>query len=165
MPVDMNQTIQEASLDNLHDIILPDAVGLFPVAPGWILVGISLLTLLFHFAVKGYDHYKKTLYKREALRELERSKYDSKEGLVALLTLARRVAIAAYGREATAKLTGDAWWNFMEQHSKVQMSGELREKIATLLYDSSSTEDTSSYQTMRSIVEVWIKTHKVSDNV
>lgn len=161
----MNQTIAEASLDNLHDIILPDAVGLLPLAPGWIILGGLLLTLLLHFAVKGYKRYQKTLYKREALKELERSTDEGKEGAVALLALARRVAIAAYGREAMAKLTGDAWWNFMEQHSKVKMSGELREKITTLLYNDGTPEDNSSYQMIRSIVGVWIKTHKVPENV
>jgi len=165
MPVDMNQTIQEASLDNLHDIILPDAVGFFPLAPGWIIVGVLLLSLLFHFVVKGYERYKKTLYRREALRELERNTDESKEEAVVLLSLARRVAIAAYGREETAPLTGDAWWNFMENNSKVQISGELREKITTLLYDRRSTGEYSYYQTIRSIVEVWIKTHKVPGNV
>ena len=49
MPVDMNKTIAQASLDNLHDIIVPDGVGFFPPAPGWIVVGLLLLALLFHF--------------------------------------------------------------------------------------------------------------------
>ncbi len=34
MSVKMNQTIAEASLDNLHDIIIPPAIGFFPLAPG-----------------------------------------------------------------------------------------------------------------------------------
>ncbi len=161
----MNKTIEEASLDNLHDIIVPDAIEFFPLAPGWIIVGILLLTLLFHFAVKGYKNYKKSLYRREALKELEVSKENGKKGSLALLALARRVAIAAYGREVAARLTGDAWWNFMEEHSKVQISGELREKITTVLYDTQSINDTSSYQKIRSIVTVWIKTHKVSEHV
>lgn len=161
----MNKTIEEASLDNLNDIIVPDAVGFFPMAPGWIIVGLLLLTIPFHFAVKSYKKYKKSLYRREALKELEESKENGKEASIALLALARRVAIAAYGREATAKLTGDAWWNFMEEHSKVQISGEMREKITTLLYDTQSANDTSSYQTIRSIVRVWIKTHKVPAHV
>ena len=49
MSTDMNKTIAEASLDNLHDIIMPDAVGLFPLAPGWVMVLLLLLALLFHF--------------------------------------------------------------------------------------------------------------------
>ena len=82
MSVDMNQTIAEASLDNLHDIIVPDAVGFFPLAPGWYFVILLCLTLLFHFGWKSYVRYQKNQYRRDAEKELEalnnknREKYD-----------------------------------------------------------------------------------------
>ena len=161
----MNKTIQEASLDNLHDIIVPDGIGYFPLAPGWLIVGVLLITLLFHFVVQAYKRYKKTLYKREALTELENHRDESKDDALALLKLARRVAIAAYGREEIAGLSGENWWDFMEQHSKVKMSKELRDEIATLLYDNTAQIDTAQYRSIRSKVSVWIKTHKVSTNV
>ena len=161
----MNKTIQEASLDNLHDIIVPDAIGFFPLAPGWIIVGVLLLTLLFHFVVQAYKRYKKTLYKREALTELENYRDESKDDALALLKLARRVAIAAYGREEIAGLSGDDWWEFMEQCSKVKVSRELRDEISTLLYDNTAQIDTKQFRLISSMVSVWIKTHQVSTNV
>ena len=60
MPIDMNQTIAEASLDNLNDIIVPDAVGFFPLAPGWVIVILLVLALLFHFAFMAYSRYKRS---------------------------------------------------------------------------------------------------------
>ena len=161
----MNKTIQEASLDNLHDIIVPDAIGFFPLAPGWIIVGVLLLTLLFHFVVQAYKRYKKTLYKREALTELENYRDESKDDALALLKLARRVAIAAYGRGEIAGLSGDDWWEFMEQCSKVKVSRELRDEISTLLYDNTAQIDTKQFRLISSMVSVWIKTHQVSTNV
>lgn len=165
MPVDMNKTIEEASLDNLHDIIVPDAVGIFPLAPGWYMLALLFLTLLFYVAMKGYTQYTKTLYKREALREISTYSSKSRETALALLSLAKRVGIAAYGREEIAPLSGESWWDFMESHSKVKVSRELRDKITTLLYDDTVQSDTSHFNTIESLVTLWVNTHKVSEDV
>lgn len=165
MPVDMNKTIAEASLDNLHDIIVPEAVSFFPPAPGWIIVLILLLALLLHFAVKAYRRYKKSLYRREALKELGIYRQHSKENTVALLSLAKRVAIAAYGREEVAKLYDDAWWNFMEKQSKAKVSPEAREDIAKLLYDGSYMVNSVLHDNIIQFVTLWIKTHKAESDV
>ena len=165
MSVDMNKTIAEASLDNLHDIIIPEAVGCLPPAPGWYMLGLLLLALLGHFVMNAYKRYKKSLYKREALVEVGRYKEESKEDMIHLLTLAKRVAITAYGREEIAKLSGDSWWDFMEQHSKAKVSKELRVQIAYLLYDRDYDHDSVDYPAIKNFVTLWIKTHKVSDHV
>ncbi len=161
----MNKTIAEASLDNLHDIILPEAVGYLPPAPGWYVLALLVLALLFHFSMGFYKRYKKSLYRREALDELGSYEAQGKEEMLHLLTLAKRVAIAAYGREEIAKLSAESWWNFMEQHSKARVSKELRVQIANLLYD--KTYDTKSIDSsaIKKFVTLWIKTHKVSPHV
>ena len=161
----MNKTIAQASLDNLHDIIVPDGVGFFPPAPGWIVVGLLLLALLFHFSVKRYKQYKKSQYKREALKELETYKNSSKEDVVALLSLAKRVGIAAFGRHEIAKLSDNSWWDFMEQHSKVKIDVQLRVALSKLLYDASYTMDNVLYENTKAFVTVWIKTHKGGKDV
>jgi len=165
MPVDMNQTIAQASLDNLNDIIVPVAVGFFPLAPGWIILFFLALTLLFHSIFKAYKRYKKALYKREALKELESYTKESRDEIIALLMLAKRVAIAAYGRPQIAKLSGESWWNFMEQHSQVIVSKELRAELSDLLYDTAKQNDSSRHSALKDLVTLWIRTHKVSRDV
>ena len=165
MSVDMNKTIAEASLDNLHDIIVPEAVGFFPPAPGWYTVGLLCLALLFHFMVKRYKQYKKSEYKREALKELLTYEKSSKENVVALLTLAKRVGIAAFGRHEIVKLSDDSWWDFMEQHSKTKVDSQLRVALSKLLYDASYTWDNTLYEKTSTFVTVWIKTHKEDKDV
>lgn len=165
MSVDMNKTIAEASLDNLHDIIVPDAVGLFPLAQGWYMVALLGLALLFHVAVRRYAQYKKRLYKREALREISTYSSKNKETVLALLALAKRVGIAAYGREKIAPLSGESWWDFMENHSRVKIRRELRDTIATLLYDDSAKSSVSDFNAIKSLTTLWIKTHRVSEHV
>ena len=165
MPVDMNKTIAEASLDNLHDIIVPEAVGFFPPAPGWMIVLLLLLTLLFHYLVKAYRHYKRSLYRRQALEELGMYRQHSKKNASSLLMLAKRVGIAAYGREDIAKLYDDSWWDFMEKHSKAKVSPEAREGIAKLLYDESYTMNGELQDNIITFVTLWIKTHKGKSDV
>jgi len=58
MPLDMNKTIADASLNNLHDIMVPAAVGFFPLAPGWYIVLLLFLSLLFHFATEWIATHK-----------------------------------------------------------------------------------------------------------
>ena len=165
MPIDMNQTIAEASLDNLHDIIVPDAIGFFPPAPGWYILGLLFLALLFHFTLRFYARYKKSLYKREALTELAKYQGENKEEVLHLLSLSKRVAIVAYGREESAMLSGEPWWNYMEQHSKVNISKELRDELSKLLYDEAYESDRAHYKTIKAFVSLWIKTHKVAHHV
>ncbi len=161
----MNKTIAEASLDNLHDIIIPDAVGYLPPAPGWYVLGLLVLSLLFHFSIGFYKRYKKSLYRREALDELCSYEERGKDETLHLLTLAKRVAITAYGREEIAMLSGDSWWDFMEQHSKAKVSKELRVQIAYLLYDKAYEPNSVDYSSIKEFVTLWINTHKVSNNV
>jgi len=165
MSAELNQTIEAASLDNLHDIIAPDAIGFFPLAPGWYIVLLLFLTLLFHLAWKRYKLYKKEQYKRDALAELSGLREQSKMNSIRLLSLAKRVAISAYERENIAKLSEDAWWDFMQTHSKAKISTELRKNIHTLLYE----EDANVYDNLHAhvlnVVSEWIKTHKVLSDV
>ncbi len=169
MSLDMNQTIKEASLDNLHDIMLPDAVCFFPPAPGWYIVALLLLALFFHFVIEGYKYYQRSQYIREALKELdfykENRNQKSKENAVDLLALAKRVGIIAYGRESIAKLSEDSWWNFMENHSKVKINTALREEITKLLYEERYTMENTLHDNIIQVVTSWIKTHKMDRHV
>jgi len=156
----MNKTIAEASLDNLHDIIVPEGVGFFPLSAGWTIVLLLVLALLFHFSLLAYKKYQKSLYKREALAELAE---DS--DLLTLLSLAKRVGIAAYGRDKIAVLSADAWWDFMQTHSRVKVSQPLRDEIEKSLYDEEDEIDSMTLEKVKTMVREWIKTHKVGSDV
>ena len=165
MSVDMNQTIAEASLDNLHDILVPDAIGFFPLAPGWYILSLLLLTLLFHFGYQKYKVYEREQYRRDAEEELEALNDKNRENTIALLGLAKRVAISAYGRETIATLDGDRWWDFMETHSKTSVDPDLRASIKKLLYEEGITFDASVFDAVFLMVSQWIETHTVVPHV
>ncbi len=161
----MNKTIAEASLDNLHDIIVPEAVGFFPLAPGWYILLLLFLTLLFHFALKRYRIYQKEEYRREAFEALAKLQQKNRENALALLSLAKRVGISAYGREKIAILNGDEWWNFMENHSQAIVDPALRKEIQTLLYQDEAEFSEGTFDAVLSFVTEWIATHKVVKHV
>ena len=165
MSVDMNKTIAEASLDNLHDILVPDTVGFFPLAPGWYIVLLLLLSLLFHFGYRYYQAYKKEQYRRDAEEELEAVNDKNRDNTIALLGLAKRVGLSAYGREVIVPLHGDVWWDFIEAHSEASVGADLRVSIQKLLYEEGVDFDACVFDAVFLMVSQWIETHTVVPHV
>ena len=165
MSIDLNQTTADASLDKLHDIIVPDAIGVFPLAEGWILLGLLFLALLFHFLWQGWSRYKANQYRREARVELKSYEQNSKENAIALLSLAKRVALVCYGRQKVAHLSDEKWWHFMETHAKVKIDKTLRDALTSLLYTKDYTLEAADYKRLKQTVKVWIDTHKECKDV
>lgn len=155
----MNRTMAEASLDNLHDIMVPEPVGIFPLASGWIVLILLFLSLLFHFGWQKYLAYKKEQYRREALEELSLMKEPSSEHTFALLSLAKRTGMTAYGRERVAGLSNEAWWDFMQTESQTEIPDAMRALLMQFLYSDRELDD-QSYHALFTVVESWIKTHK-----
>lgn len=102
-------------------------------------------------------------YQRDALREMTRYQSKSKEDVWALLALAKRVGIVAYGRERVASLSGEAWWEFMQRHSQAVVSQQSQKEIEALLYHSNASY--IDFDAIKGFVTLWIKTHKVVEDV
>jgi len=159
MNTEMNQSIAGASLERMHDIIVPDAVGFLPPAPGWYIVLLLLLALLFHLSLQAYSRYKKRQYRRDALQELKRYREGNRENALALLALAKRVGIAAYGRKTVAVLSDEEWWEFIQCHSETAIELPLRDEIRRLLYDERFPLGDTLFGKIRAVVKSWIETH------
>ena len=104
---------ERKSLAELHDLVLPPEVSMWPSAPGWMLVGSVLFIALVLAAVRFAVRYRALRYRRVALAELARiraaRRYD------ALPALLKRVALAAHPRDEVAALSGPAWTRFLDQ--------------------------------------------------
>ncbi len=156
--VDLNNT---GSLDLMHDILVPPALSFWPLASGWYLVFGLLLAFVSHKGLQMYRGYQSNLYRREALAELVHLKNSAKnEKTVLLLGLMKRVALQHFGRDKVAALSHDAWWDFMESHSKVKVENVLRTYTQALLYDVNVKHDSKQIQKLESITATWIKTHQ-----
>ena len=99
----------------LRDLHLPEAIGWWPLAPGWwVLLGLAGLVLLLLFR-KAWVRWREDAARRVALRELARveSTYHESPNPVLLATrlseLLRRTMLAYSPRKEVAGLTGLQW--------------------------------------------------------
>lgn len=103
-----------AELRGLH---LPEAVGLWPPAPGWWLA--ALLAAAVVAAAVFAWHRRRQSLAAHALRELDRigGRRDADLGTVAtaLAELIRRVALERFGPTRVASLSGERWRSFLRE--------------------------------------------------
>ena len=147
-------------LSQLHDIHLPAPVSWWPPAIGWWL----LLLLLIILVVIGYWFYRRhqrMRWRRDALAELlhlQQQSLSSKELIIELSMLMRRVAITRFPREEVASLTGEKWLLFLDQQLKrpeFQQQGRLLITAPySTPYDKSVDADTKE---LCNLCERWIR--------
>lgn len=147
-------------LAQLRDIHLPNAIGWWPLAPGWyILMGLLLLLL----SAWAYFLYKKALYaraKKQALALLqsyeEQYTQDNNGPLFSarISELLRRVALVYYPRHEVASLQGEAWLNFLNKTSR----GLDFNSVKSMLLESPfKNEESTNLQPLLIQAKAWIK--------
>lgn len=99
----------------------PEAIGWWPLAPGWwLLVLLILVTALLLW--RGWRQRQRDP-RRYALRELEdvRQRFDqdgdTQAALVACNALLKRSAMTLFARHQVASLSGQRWLQFLLDHS------------------------------------------------
>ena len=100
-----------AALRGLH---LPEAVGVWPLAPGWWLVLAVVAGGLV--GVWAFARLRRASLAHHALAEVGRLDADSTDLQAlasALSEVLRRVALLRFGRERVASLHGDSWQEFL----------------------------------------------------
>jgi hypothetical protein len=105
----------------LRDLHLPEAVGWWPLAPGWwVLLGIAAVVVLLLLR-KAWIRWREDAARRVALRELTRveSAYRESPNPVLLATrlseLLRRTMLAYSPRKEVAGLTGPEWLAWLDR--------------------------------------------------
>lgn len=150
-----------ASLQNLHDMVLPPAVPLWPPAPGWYWVVGALLLALAWLMGQAICRYRANAYRRAALTELARLRDDN---LTALPALLKRTALAAFPRSRVAGLSGPAWWQFLDDSAGTtgfsDGAGLLLDRLA---YDPGGTLDPDERERLLAATQRWLSQHRSSD--
>ena len=111
-----------ASLERLHDVVLPTPVPWWPLAPGWYVVGSIFLILVGIAGWRWWRHWHSQAYRRAALAELRdwEAGRDGQEALAPndlaqLAALLRRTAMSVLPREQVAGLPESAWISILKQ--------------------------------------------------
>lgn len=154
-----------ASLDRLHDIVVPPPVPWWPPAPGWLwLLGlVSLLAAMA--ALRWFAHRQRNRYRREALAELSRLEADAGDAskrataLAGLSALLKRTALTAYGREPVAALTGAAWFAFLDRTGGTRFGDGLGRALESSVYRAGAADETVASDDLVGEIGRWIRAH------
>lgn len=111
----------EDPLANLHPLREPAAIGLWPPAPGWWLLGGMLLAALVAAAIWLYRRRRANAYRRRALRQLENLEArlardrDALTYAQSVNALLKSAALTAFPARDIAALHGRQWLSFLER--------------------------------------------------
>ena len=141
-----------ADLNKLHDIILPSDVSWWPLAPGWIALSIIGILAASYYAYRILEKRKRNAYRREAIRQLATA-----ETAAQIAVILKRTALAIAPREEVAELQGEAWTNWLAEHSKSKPSDAIRETLTRSIYSASSTPP--DLPELREFAHSWISNH------
>ena len=105
----------------LKDIHLPPAVGLWPPAPGWWIVGALVLFSIIFLITKLWQRWRARTYRRQALRQLQtiyaQWQRDQNDELFQqrVNQLLKQTALVAFPRAQVAALHGGTWLQFLDE--------------------------------------------------
>jgi hypothetical protein len=112
-------SIDSASLDRLHDVIVPPPVPWWPPAPGWYWILGFVFFVVLALLLRTLLQWLHNCYRREALDELARQEANLADAtnraaaITKIAELLKRTALSVFPRETVASLTGPAWFAFL----------------------------------------------------
>lgn len=145
-------TSDPASLQNLHDIVIPPPIPFWPPAPGWYLVAALLLGGIAWLVVRLVGRHRRNAYRRAALAELAGA-----STLTQLVEILKRTALAAYPRRQVAGLTGEAWTRWLAETADREVPPPVAEVLTRGVYARSDDRDRSE---VSAFCAGWIRRHR-----
>jgi hypothetical protein len=126
----------------------PTPAGWWPPAPGWWAVGALALVLLI-VLVRWLQNRGKAV-RRSALQELQRIRRSDGDGPAvarAIENLMRRYAVAVFGQARVARLSGDAWLEFVVSHGGKALAGHPGRSLLVAAFGNQPTDEREQWLT------------------
>ena len=134
-----------ASLQNLHDIVVPEPPPLWPPAPGAWVLAVVLLVIVAGLMVAWRRARARSAYRRAGLVLLEGARTNREINIVL-----KRVALACWPRPEVAPLWGEDWTAFLDR--------SCRRTRFSLLGDLDDLEGPS--RDLQRVARIWIRRHR-----
>lgn len=168
----------QASLQNLHDIIVPQPVPWWPPAPGWYVIGGLALLVFIWTSMRFYSRWRSNAYRRVSLKELGRIRSNiqldqsdqpdqlgqPESSLRELPELVKRTALSVWPREKVASLTGSEWLFFLDQTGNTNLftkgNGHLLAELGYIKKQKLANLSDDQIGSLLDITEKWIREHR-----
>ncbi|HLX53668.1 MAG TPA: DUF4381 domain-containing protein, partial [Aquella sp.] len=106
-------------LSQLKNVHLPNGVSIFPIASGWYMLIILILSstgILLWWKIVKNKYKKQKLQAYKLLAEIEKKQSD--EMLSEVSIVIKRVAIMKFPKESVHTLFGERWLEFLDRTGK-----------------------------------------------
>ncbi|MBL4584922.1 MAG: DUF4381 domain-containing protein [Pseudomonadales bacterium] len=166
----MNQPIAPYNaadpLSQLKDIHLPDAPGLWPLAPGWWVLAIVVIAVVAAAVFFALRYWRNNQYRKAAALEADallqaysqNPEQASSRHIEQAMALLKRVARHRYPNESISTLNGAQCLMTLNQHCKNPVFTEaICQQIEQSLYAPQPTVEIHSFHPM---MKTWIKRHR-----
>lgn len=142
-----------ASLERLHDVVMPPPVPWWPPTPGWAIVLLASGFVVLALLLKAVMKWQANRYRREALGLLD----DPATKPGDWSALLKRTALAVWPREYVADLTGNDWLAFLDRTGGMSaFSTGAGKSIERIAFDPKAGEDEGE---LKAVVREWIERH------
>ncbi len=147
-------------LSDLRDIHLPDPVSFWPPAPGWwmaliLVMGLIALSIWAFRKFRTPKAFKTARHELQGLRESYAANQQDHTLTSGLSRLLRRYAMAVYGREQVAGLTGQQWLTFLNEKG---MTNQFTEGAGRVLVSAPyGSYESVQGQELIATVEQWLQ--------
>ena len=153
----------QSALEQLRPNHLPTPVGIWPLAPGWWVVGGVTLAVILLIAYIIISRRRKRRYRRQALSALHKvvkaykTHGNKRQYAHDCNRLLKKVALVAYPRQDIASLNGHQWQAFLAASSGNTLFSEA--EGAALGSDRFKPDHELNVDQLQTLTISWIKHH------
>ena len=154
-------------LAQLRDIHLPEAIPLWPPAPGWWLLTLSAILCLALIARFWLRRHRARIYRQEALKELDDilGNEQLSQKVQSIFHLLRQTAKTATKKENIASLPVGPFLEFLRATSHDSLFRCDPQKVGLILYATPKQYDPECSvelcKSLASDARLWIKKHSI----